>query len=237
MRSGLELGPVKSPEEVLNAVRIRYRRQWRDWLCGDPPTGMSWPLDAPSADTVYRDSAEVNAWLRTWTEWAGTHPGTALRARQVRTRTGDETVFSHLDVFWHDGLHSLAPDLSGHWRVASARARALQEISVSPEEVRPWLSQIVDLDDADFVVLVNAARWFATNRNSGYTVRQVPVSGMHTKWLAQHRRLVLALLGAPHRDSVATEARGVARSGRSRTRSTKTPWTDSACDLSRPAST
>lgn len=36
--------------------------------------------------------------------------------------------------------------------------------------------------------------WFTQHPRSGHTVRQVPVAGMHTKWLARHRRLVLASL-------------------------------------------
>jgi hypothetical protein len=60
--------------------------------------------------------------------------------------------------------------------------------------VAPYLQQIVDLDDADFEILLDATTWFTENPRSGLTIRQVPVPGMHTKWLARHRGLVLACL-------------------------------------------
>ena len=56
------------------------------------------------------------------------------------------------------------------------------------------MHQIVDLDDADFEILLRADRWFTENPRSGLTIRQVPIPGMGTKWLARNRRLVLACL-------------------------------------------
>jgi hypothetical protein len=60
--------------------------------------------------------------------------------------------------------------------------------------MRPLMHQIIDLDDADFEILLRTARWFTGNPRSGLTIRQVPVLGMGTKWLARNRRLVLACL-------------------------------------------
>jgi hypothetical protein len=65
---------------------------------------------------------------------------------------------------------------------------------VVEERMRPYLQQIVDLDHVDFEILLNATEWFTANPRSGLTIRQVPVRGMHTKWLARNRRLVLACL-------------------------------------------
>jgi hypothetical protein len=45
--------------------------------------------------------------------------------------------------------------------------------------------------------LLAAITWFQANPRSGLTVRSVPVSGMHTKWLAKHRGMVIACLGTP----------------------------------------
>lgn len=66
---------------------------------------------------------------------------------------------------------------------------------MDPAAVRPWLQQIIALAEPDFEILRAAVEWFRRNPRSGHTVRRVPVPGMHTKWLARHRRLVIALLG------------------------------------------
>jgi Uncharacterized protein conserved in bacteria N-term (DUF3322) len=61
--------------------------------------------------------------------------------------------------------------------------------------MRPLMHQIIDLDDADFEIPLWTARWFTGNPPSGLTIRQVPVLGMGTKWLARNRYRVWLLSG------------------------------------------
>jgi hypothetical protein len=76
------------------------------------------------------------------------------------------------------------------------------------QAVRPWLARIVDLDDYDFTTLLAATAWFRAHPRSGLTVRSAPVPGMHTKWLAWHRGMVLACLGTPTTPGESTESTG-----------------------------
>ena len=74
--------------------------------------------------------------------------------------------------------------------------------------MRPWLARIVDLDSYDFTTLLAATAWFRAHPRSGLTVRSVPVPGMHTKWLARHRGMVIACLGTATDSSDSTESTG-----------------------------
>src|SRR5215471_4203659 len=76
------------------------------------------------------------------------------------------------------------------------------------QAVRPWLARIVDLGNYDFTTLLAATTWFRAHPRSGLTVRSVPVPGMHTKWLARHRGMVLACLGTPTDSSESTGSTG-----------------------------
>ena len=109
---------------------------------------------------------------------------------------GDQEVFTHLDVQSVEDLVALDKDVAGHWLLAHARWARLRTTpgGAAMEPLRPYLQQIVDLDDADFEILLGATEWFLANPRSGLTIRQVPVLGMHTKWLARNRRLVMASL-------------------------------------------
>lgn len=82
----------------------------------------------------------------------------------------------------------------GHWQRARDRWDQLSRHHPG-QAVQPWLARIVDLDDHDFTTLLVATTWFRANPRSGLTVRSVPVPGMHTKWLARHRSMVIACLG------------------------------------------
>lgn len=148
--------------------------------------------------------------MRVWRNWSLAHPAAGLRSVTRSTVVGTQEIFTHLDLHTVDDLVSLDQGLDHHWRRANAswsRIRALPG-GVVEEQLRPFLHQIVDLDDADFEILLQAAKWFTENPRSGLTIRQVPVLGMGTKWLARNRRLVLACLNIteqPHPDEPSEE--------------------------------
>lgn len=185
---------MRTPASVLGTIRTRYHAAWRDWLLEPLPGRIAFPLDAPSADQIARRAAEVEAWLAEWETWRQQHPALSLRSGIRHTMIGPQSIVTHLDAEDVDALVSADPDLSRHWRTARQRWQQLLEVP-APATLRPHLSQIIDLGQTDFDILLAAIEWLAANPRSGLTPRQVPIPGMHTKWLARHRRFVLAALG------------------------------------------
>lgn len=196
---------MRNPEQVLDLVRARYRNDWRDWLLQGHRTGLSFPLSAPSAQVIARSADLVGQWARVWRTWARAHPAATLRSASRRTLIGTQEVFTHLDLATVDDLVSLDHGLADHWSRANARWASLCSLpgGVVTERLRPHLQQIVDLGEADFRTLRDAVIWFTSNPRSELTIRQVPVVGMHTKWLARNRRLVLACM------NITSQARAV----------------------------
>ena len=185
---------MRSPDDVLDQVHAKYRKTWRDWLLNDGGGPFSFSLSAPSAQVIAHESDLVGRWLRSWREWAAAHPSASLRRATRRTIVGDQEVFTHLDVPSVGDLVALDKDLAGHWSLANVRWARLRTTpgGAAQEPLRPYLQHVIDLDDADFEILLGATEWFLANPRSGLTIRQVPVPGMHTKWLARNRRLVMA---------------------------------------------
>src|ERR1700677_683424 len=197
---------MHGPEYVVGKARNRYRNVWRDALLDDDKIVYAVPLDPPSASAITDRADEVSAWLNLWRQWAAQHPEMALRTRPIRTKFGDQPVHTHLDIPNISALASLSPDTAAHWQCSVDRWNQLRD--QAGQAVRPWLARIVDLDDYDFTILLTATNWFRVNPRSGLTVRSVPVHGMHTKWLARHRSLVLACLGPATALSQAAEPDG-----------------------------
>lgn len=187
---------MRSPDDILDQVRAKYRKSWRDWLLNDGGGPFSFTLSAPAAQTIAHESDLVGRWLRSWREWAGRNPSARLRRAARRTVVGDQEVFTHLDVESVGDLAALDKDIAGHWCLANARWARLRTTpgGAAEEPLRPHLQQIVDLDDTDFEIVLGATEWFLANPRSKLTIRQVPVLGMHTKWLARNRRFVMACL-------------------------------------------
>jgi hypothetical protein len=195
---------MRDPEYVLDKARTRYRSTWRDALLGDGAGACAVALDPPTAAEVSARVGDVSAWLTRWREWAARHPEVSVRTGAVRTRFGTQPVCTHLDIPDTSALAGLNPDTAAHWQ--RARARWNQLVGLQPgQAVRPWLARITDLDDYDFTTLLAATAWFRAHPRSGLTVRSVPVPGMHTKWLARHRGIVLACLGTSVRSTGLTE--------------------------------
>jgi hypothetical protein len=196
---------MRAPGYVLEKARTRYRSVWRDTLLDADPGVYTVALDRPSATEVTTHASDVSAWLTQWREWAAQHPDVTLRTRTIGTKFGAQPIHTHLDVPDTAALAGLNPDTASHWQRARARWDQLRPYQPG-QAARPWLARIVDLDNYDFTTLLSAIVWFRAHPLSGLTVRSVPVPGMHTKWLARHRGMVLACLGTPTDSSQFTEA-------------------------------
>lgn len=71
-------------------------------------------------------------------------------------------------------------------RVAAALARRRAQ----------WLA----MPQVDAELSIRAAAWLLVHPGSGLRIRQVPLPGMHTKWLKDHRAVVEGLVGAARGD-------------------------------------
>lgn len=185
---------MREPDQIVTAARTRYWSSWRDVLTSSASPSYAFALNAPKVATITTNPDLVAGWLKRWRAWADEHSGVQLRPATVRTRFGDQPLHTHLDAPNLSALAGLSDDTAQHWKLAQTRWSQLAS-SCDKAMVRPWLHQIIALEPLDFDLLLRAAEWFRANPRSGLTIRRVPVLGMHTKWLARHRRLVIALIG------------------------------------------
>ena len=198
---------MRGPEYVLEKAQNRYRSVWRDALLVTDSGACAVALDPPSGATITAYASDVSTWLIRLREWSVQHPEVSLRARIVRTKFGAQPIYTHLDIPDISALAGLNATTGAHWQRASTRWDQLRDHQAGPA-VRPWLARIVDLDSYDFTILLAATAWFRAHPRSGLTARSVPVPGMHTKWLARHRSMVLACLGTPIDSLESTEPPG-----------------------------
>jgi hypothetical protein len=198
---------MRGPDYVLEKAQGRYRSVWRDALLGAEPGPYALALAPPSASAITARPGDVSAWLTRWRQWAQQHTDVTLRTRTIRTKFGAQPIYTHLDIPDTSVLACLNPDTALHWQRARARWNQLRRHQPG-ETVRPWLTRIVDLDEYDFTTLLAATTWFQAHPRSGLTIRSVPVPGMHTKWLARHRSMLLGCLGTPTTPGDSSESSG-----------------------------
>lgn len=186
---------MKTPTHITHQVTTRYWSKWRDWLVEPPAAAICFSLQPPTREQVTHQDKVVDVWLREWEQWQIQHPGGVLRPKTLETPFGPQQIKTHVDFASATALASTHPDTAAHWQRAQSRAQQTLGEGVITPDLRQQLPAIVDLADADYAILLAATTWFRHNPRSGLLPRQVPVEGMHTKWLAKHRRLVRAMLG------------------------------------------
>ncbi len=193
---------MRQPADVLETAQRRYDTSWRDWLA-QPRNELVLSLQRPSAAQLVAAFATVDVWAREWIEWSAQHSGTTLRYATVRTSSGEQRIPSHLVLEGPDAVANAVGD-SLRWRTVHERYDRLRSAGWDDQALRPHMPRIRDLANPDFDLVLDVVEWFRQHPNSGLTMRQIPVAGMHTKWLERHRGLVIPLVSG--RDPVDGDA-------------------------------
>ncbi len=207
---------MKTPEQVSADVTTRLRRSWQRVVAADqlggtghggetatagsdsPAWPHSFPLGTPGRYELEQQFADYQARTLTWRQWLKTHEGSGVALIDATRRVHGtvQAIPTHLLVTDIDD----AAGLSGREWVARlargrARAAALLKRFVPPPDLPRMLREVDSWADVDFALLCDAAAWFRDNDAAGLTPRQVPVPGMHAKWLNTRQHLVAILVG------------------------------------------
>ena len=190
---------MKSIEDVVAELARRLDRSWAQTAAGlDVAWNPAVSLQAPSGVALAADFAAGQAWSRRWTSWAA--------SRQLELSTATRKVGPTFHPF---PTTLLVPDqrtaaelVGGPWptRLALAAARTAtlraQFAHLVPgAELTRLVRETTVMSDLDFELLQVAGHWFAEHDATGLTPRQVPIAGMHAKWLNTSQHLVAILSG------------------------------------------
>lgn len=188
---------MKTPPQVLTDIERRLTRTWHHHVTGTPHWPHTFPLGQPTR-TELTDAFPATARLvSTWRDWAHHHNVTLTwRTRKVHGTTQQLPTHVHIPDI------DTAATLSGDpWPDTLTRARTrnthLRTLYPHLDDPARLLRQVTALTDVDFDLLCTAADWFATHDATGLTPRQVPIPGLHAKWLNTRQALVRELANVP----------------------------------------
>lgn len=204
---------MRTPEQVLTQVRQRLRDTWHldatRSACGAaaPAAEPSWPhrfpLGEPRQGELQARFAHYQQAARIWRSWAAKHVVTLTDAPRDVHGTA-QRLPTHVTVPDVDTAARLAgPDQVARLDRGRARAAHLHgqfPAVADPADLAPVVRAVDSYTDTDFALLCTTATWFATHSAVGLTPRQVPVPGLHAKWLNTGQHLVAALAGLPDLD-------------------------------------
>jgi hypothetical protein len=195
---------VKSVDDVVDSIRKQLDSRWDAELIDPSWWPRPYTLGAPASGVAATMTLEVRRWAFDWHDYVKARGGSAqgldLDVPTTRRNIGGraEQLPTHLRVRDLDAAaHVAGSPWPGRLRIARSRLAVLR--AEFPDTVSAKALRLAQpLADVDFDLARVAARWFAGHDPAEWeqlTPRQVPVEGLHGKWLNGHRPLVQTLAG------------------------------------------
>ena len=193
---------MKLPEDVRQALVRRFQRKHREWLIGDAGESL-WPLEvalgAPTEQAALRQVDGVRAWVSAWQGWQGV--GILSWCERRWKALGVQRLPEKLALRGPEDVAMWIGE-SARWERAQSRYRALiARWPVLAQQLPRYFDVLADYSDADYQRLTEMLDWIASHPNSNLYPRQMPVSGLDSKWLDGRKGLLTDLVAAIQEDS------------------------------------
>lgn len=185
--------------QAREAAQVRLAARLGDWA-GRTPDGaaLSLALKPPTEREMLADEPAAERWAR---EWSQTDlPDGVTVDWEIRSwrSIGRQRVPVRLRALSPDAVAAFGGgEPARNWRSLSSRAASLRQRFGADERMPGLLkrhaARLLQLTDAEFARVADAAEWLASHSVAGLRPRQLPIRGVDTKWFAAHRALVTAL--------------------------------------------
>lgn len=182
---------MRQPDEVTASLRARFDGDYPDWARGRGTWPMRIPLKPPTSTERSADPVACHTWAKRWHHYAG--PGT-IEYSTLRFPTGLHPMPKALVLDRPLEAASVHPSDRETWLRCGERLTQLQRAFPKARFDRV-IRRLTELDAHEFSRLTGTVAWLEANPTSGLMLRQLPIEGVDTKWLARNKGLVLALLG------------------------------------------
>ncbi|MGB3443671.1 MAG: Wadjet anti-phage system protein JetD domain-containing protein [Actinophytocola sp.] len=196
-----------TPDDAVTAIRRKINQKWAEAVCAELGVGERVTFSVPLRPGVSTGKAVEqighaawHEWHMRWREFAGQLPvGVEIVCKTVSVRgvTGEFPATLIADL---DAAVALVAEAGSGARtdaeppsvdVDRARTLASSLRSAGAVLIPATLRATYRLQTADAEVLINAVTWLRQHPDaSAWTARQLPVPGMHTKWLDTHGTLL-----------------------------------------------
>jgi hypothetical protein len=201
---------MKFPDDVQKELKRRFKRRHREWLetSGAPqrPEANAWPLEVnlgiPTEKQALKQVEDVRAWVAAWQSWHGV--GSLSWGERRWRKLGTQPVPEKLLL---SGPGEVAQWIGEADRWDRAQQRYEHLVGRWPQlsdNLPRYFAILADYCEVDYRRLVDMLAWIENNPASNLYPRQLPVSGLDSKWL-EKRKALLADLVDNVRDTSSSE--------------------------------
>jgi hypothetical protein len=181
---------MKSLADVRTFLHKRFEGQKTGWLVDQGPWPLTVNLEPPTDKEVLADMNRALTWLQAWRGYEGA--GELQWETRAWSKMGTHSVPVRLSYATAAAV-ATEIGLTREWSRVRDRYRTLCQLwpvlcghGVVSRNYRTW----GDLDEPDFAKLLHLLQWVSANPKSDCYLRELPVEGLHTKWLENRKGLV-----------------------------------------------
>lgn len=198
---------MKFPDDVQKALKRRFNNRHREWLeaSGEPEQldESAWPLEVtlgiPTENQALKQVEDVRAWVAAWQSWNGV--GSLSWSERRWRKLGTQPVPEKLLL---SGPGEVAQWIGEADRWGRAQQRYRDLIGRWPQfgnKLPRYFAILADYSEADYRRLIDMVAWIEKNPASDLYPRQLPVSGLDSKWLEKRKGLLADLIDAVRGES------------------------------------
>lgn len=155
---------------------------------------MSITLGVPTEKDVAIETQAVRKWVEAWSSWSS--PKQISWVSRQWGRLGTQNLPSNLELACPAEIAAVIGQ-SRRWKTAEYRYQCLIKLwpqLAGQSLVGRYFDVLADYSEEDFLRLFAMLDWLERNPESGLAPRQLPVSGLDTKWLEKRTALITDLL-------------------------------------------
>ena len=191
-----------SPADAAEVLAKRLAGSWAERVCAEVSGGSQAPVECRLRPGVATSADVERVGFAAWTAWRSAWRGVDLagvagawcetRGIAVRGVISEPPLVLRVDTL-AAGVNAVGRLGGPALGVDVARAREIGSrlVQAGATLTPGTLKDACRLADGDVAVAVEAVSWLRGNPDlGGWTARQLPVRGMHTKWFARHAGLL-----------------------------------------------
>lgn len=180
------------PDTVERRLRQRYNNSHKKWLSGEGSWPLELPLGIPTEHQARENLNQVKVWQQHWLDWQGV--GDIQWAERRWPGLGTQNLPERILI---NNPLQVAQWINEEqrWQTANQRYTQLtQQWPVLQQILLKYYNVLADYEKIDYLRLFAVLKWFESNPESNLFIRQIPVEGIHSKWLLNRKAVLTEML-------------------------------------------
>ena len=178
------------PDDAVRRLRRSWPERRRRELCGDAEWPVRIALGPPTEAEAAAAMGTFRDWTAAWERWST--PAEVEWEERAWARVGRQRVPRRLVIgsaLRCAEIFGSAPD----WQLVVARRDLVRRdlpALVSCAAYAAWHEHVGTLSEGDFARLISVVSWLIAPRERPVQLRELPIPGVHTKWIEANEALV-----------------------------------------------